>query len=104
MGQILSADGGVLTTYHEEDGKTIVKRETDLTPLLEANKRQYNDVSRSGRMGDFVHVGRVDSVILDKWSKEDGINYLSPENKGMLLKKLEQRENRLFKTHPGKFA
>jgi hypothetical protein len=103
-GSILDRSNGITTSYHEEDGKTIIKRETDLTDLIEANKRRYNDVTKSDRMGDFVMVGRVDAVVLDRWCKEDGINYLAPENKGKLLKKLEHPDNRFFKTHPGKFA
>ena len=103
-GRIMSVEEGVKTTYHKEDDKVYIKRESDITALLEANKRQYNDVSRAERMGEFVHIGRIDAVMLDKWRKEDGINYLLPENSKLLLKKLELPENRLFKTHPGKFA
>lgn len=104
MGRLLSNEDGVQTIYHKEDDKVVIERKTDISGLLEANKRQYNDVQKTARMGDFVHVGRIDTVILDKWCREDGINYLAPEHKGKLLKKLEERDNRLFKTHPGKFA
>lgn len=104
-GRIIDVGDGVVTKLHDlKDGRFVMERISDVSAILEANARQRNSVDTSARMGDLVHVGRVDAVIMDRWCKEDGINYLAPENKGMLLKKLEQRENRLFKTHPGKFA
>lgn len=104
-GRVIDSENGIVSILHDlKDGRFVLEKKSDVTAIIEANKRQYNDVDRSKRMGEFVHVGRVDTVVLDRWCKEDGINYLAPENKGMLLKKLEQRENRMFKTHPGKFA
>jgi hypothetical protein len=104
-GRVIDAENGIVTKLHDlKDGRFVMEKVSDVSAIIEANKRQYNAVDRSARMGDLVHVGRVDAVVMDRWCKEDGINYLAPENKGLLLKKLEQRENRMFKTHPGKFA
>jgi hypothetical protein len=102
MKRVLEQDGDMTTIYHDLGDKVVIQKVQDVSPILEANKAQYN--AASGRMGDLVHVGRIPKVVMDRWIIEDGINYLSPENKGLLLKKLEQRDNRLFKVHPGKFA
>lgn len=102
MKRVLEKDGDVTTVYHDLGDKVVIQKVQDVDGILEANKRQYNDAG--GRMGDLVHVGRIPKVVMDRWIIEDGINYLAPENKGLLLKKLEQRDNRLFKVHPGKFA
>lgn len=103
-GRILDSDSGIVTKMHNLGDRVVVERVEDVTSILEANKRQFNDVSTSGSMGEMVHIGRIPVVVMDRWCKEDGINYLAHENKGLLMKKLEQRDNRLFKTHPGKFA
>jgi hypothetical protein len=104
-GRVMDVDNGVVTKMHNLGDRVIVERESyNIGAILEANKRQLNDVDTSKRMGDMVHVGRIDAVVLQKWMSEDGINYLAKENQGLLLKKLELRDNRLFKTHPGKFA
>jgi len=104
--RVIDSENGIVQKLHDlKDGRFVLESvSTNVGAIIEANKRQLNNVDRSKKMGEFVHVGRVDSVVLDRWCREDGINYLAPENKGMLLKKLEQRENRMFKTHPGKFA
>lgn len=103
--KVLDVDHGVVTLMHDLGDRVVVERKsTNIGAIIEANKRQSNDVSRSARMGEMVHVGRIDAVVLQDWCNKDGINYLAKENQGLLLKKLEQRENRMFKTHPGKFA
>ena len=101
---VIDVETGFTQVYHQlSDGRHVLEKKSNaIGAIIEANKRDYNNAS--GRMGDFVMVGRIDAVVLEKWCREDGVNYLAPENKGKLLKKLEERDNRLFKTHPGKFA
>lgn len=104
MKRVLEKDGDVTTIYHDLGDKVVIQKVQDVDPIIEANKAQYN--AASGWMGNMamVHVGRVPKVVMDRWILEDGINYLAPENKGLLLKKLEDRDNRMFKVHPAKFA
>lgn len=101
-GRLISDDGSTKQYFHDLGDRHVIQKVSDPTAIIEANKRTYNEAG--GRMGEFVMVGRVDAVVLERWCREDGINYLAPENTKLLLKKLEQRENRCFKTHPGKFA
>jgi hypothetical protein len=101
-GRLISDDGSTRQYFHDLGDRHVIQKVSDPTAIIEANKRAYNDAG--GRMGEFVMVGRVDPVVMERWCREDGINYLAPENIKPLLKKLDQRENRCFKTHPGKFA
>lgn len=103
-GRIVDADMGVVTKMHDLGDRVVIERVEDVSAIIEANKRQFNDVSTSSRMGEMVHVGRIPVVVMERWMQEDGINYLAKENKGLLLKKLEERDNRMFKTDPRKFA
>ena len=102
MKAIIDQGDGVTSVYHDLGDRVVIQNRQDIRDIVEANKRQKND--SSGRMGEMVHVGRIPVVVMDQWIREDGINYLKAENKGLLLKKLEQRDNSVFKTHPGKFA
>jgi len=99
---LVDQDTGVTTIFHDDGDRVALERVQDVSAIVEANKRALNDAS--GRMGEFQHVGRIPIVVLERWMKEDGINYLDKDNTQALLKKLELRDNRLFKTHPGKFA
>lgn len=104
MSRLIDTETGFTTLFHQHgDGScTVEKKSNVIGAILEANKRQKNDVS--GRMGEFVHVARVDPVVVERWCREDGINYLSKENRKAFLKKLHERDNSLFKVHPGKFV
>lgn len=103
-GRLIDTNTAFTQVYHElADGRTVIQKKSNVIgEILEANKRQMNDAS--GRMGEWQMVGRVDPVVMEKWCREDGINYLLPQNTKALLRKLEERENRMFKTHPGRFA
>ena len=66
-GRIIDAENGRVEKLHDlKDGRFVLESvSTNIGAILEANKRQLNDVDRSKRMGEFVHVGRVDSVVMD---------------------------------------
>jgi hypothetical protein len=56
-------------------------------------------------MGDGMHhVGRIPVVVLERWMKEDGINYLAKENSHLLMRKLHERDNKVFKVDPRNFV
>lgn len=101
--RLISVDEhGKQTWLHVEDGKHYVQRVEDVRPIIEACKTLKNEAT--GRMGEMQLVGLIPGTVLHRWMREDGINYLAHENKGLLMKKLEERDNSIFKTHPGKFA
>lgn len=103
-GRIIGVSDGVVTKMHDLGDKVVIEKVEDVGSIIEANKRQKNSVDTSARMGELHHVGRIPAVVMDRWMIEDNINYLAKENRGLLLKKLEQRDNSMFKTDPRKFA
>lgn len=102
MKRLIEQDNGVATVYHDLGDRVVVQNVQDVSAIVEANKRAYNDAS--GCKSEMVHIGRIPVVIMERWCKEDGINYMAKENMKALLRKLENPDNRMFKTHPGKFA
>lgn len=103
MGRLLDSDRGINTVYHEQDGQVIVEKVQDVTSIIERNKRKFNE-SGGGRMGDLVHVAEIPMVLLERWCNEDGINYLKPEHKKALMRKIHERDNAFIKVHPGRFV
>ncbi len=101
MRKVLEADDGVTSVYHDLGDQVVIERVQDVSAIIEANKRQSNEAT--GRMGEMVHIGRIPVVIMDRWIKEDGINYLLKDNMPLLMKKLHHPDNKFMKTHPGKF-
>lgn len=103
MGSIVDRDGNVMTTYiHDEASDLLViKTSADVEANIEANKREYNDNLHS-RFGDMKRVASIPVVVMEKWIAEDGINYMAPEHKDALRRKLNDPDNRFMRTMPGK--
>lgn len=95
-------ESGKRTIFAEEDGIIRIERYEDVTALIEANKRKFNDPAPLNRT--FVEIGDIPGTVLHAWCREDGVDYFLKENLKKLVAKLEQRDNRVFKTHPGRFA
>lgn len=103
MGSIVDRDGNVMTTYiHDEASDLLViKTSADVEANIEANKREYND-NANARFGDLKRVASIPVVVMEKWIAEDGINYMAPEHKDALRRKLNDPDNRFMRTMPGK--
>lgn len=103
MGSIVDRDGNVMTTYiHDEASDLLViKTSADVEANIEANKREYSD-NANARFGDMKRVASIPVVVMEKWIAEDGINYMAPEHKDALRRKLNDPDNRFMRTMPGK--
>lgn len=101
-GQILSADGGILSEFYYDDttDRAVIRTCQDVEPYLKANKAAFNDAPT--RWGEFAHVASIPVVVLEKWGNEDGINYLAPENSAALRAKLNDPDNKFLRTRPGR--
>jgi len=85
--------------YDWQTGDVHVETVQDVEPILEANKRAFND-NNAKKSEIFNHKARIPMIILEKWLKEKGITYREfmvderivkrfvndPDNKFCLLK------------------
>ena len=103
MGSIVDRDGNVMTEYiyNAYDDSLTVKRSADIEANVESNKREYIDNQHS-KFGDLKRVASIPVVVMEKWIAEDGINYMAPEHKDALRRKLNDPDNRFMRTMPGK--
>ena len=95
MGRILDADGQKMTTFHKEDGKTIIKTSEDVGEILRLNSidRNHSNPMRS----TMRHAARIPQVVFMQWREElkkQGRNPdpLCKENRPWLLAKLNSRD------------
>ena len=84
--------------YDESEDRLIIERVQDVEPILEANKRAFNDADTSWKR-EMNHVARIPKVIIDEYMKR-GINLLADE--AALKRFLNDPDNRLFRTKPGR--
>ena len=103
--RVIDSDNGVLTRIYHQADRVVVEKLQDIKAIVEANKRQANAVTTLSKMGDGMHhVGRIPVVVMERWMKEDGINYLAKENSHLLMRKLHERDNKVFKVDPRNFV
>jgi hypothetical protein len=87
---------GIVTSFHYDADKdeAIIQKEQDVTSIIEANKREYNDAPE--RWGEWTKVGSIPLSV-----------YYELERKGILkdqvalAKWLNDPDNRAFRTRPG---
>ncbi len=94
---------GLSTDWIDEpDGTVTIETYQDVGPILEANKRQYNDhgdARTPGKMNfDGLHkVASLPETVLQQWIREDPEVARKPK---LLFQKLNDPEFRYFKTTP----
>ena len=93
----------IIKNYSE--GGLLFRTTDDIGDMLAHNKRELNDPQKDLRMRR--KVASVPTVILDAWIKE-GIDYRliqkDPEMRKKFFAKLNDPDNRFFKTHPGRIG
>jgi hypothetical protein len=92
---------GTSTTLHEEEGKLIVRYEQDVEAVIKANHEQMVRRSRVEKKGDFHHVMRVPTVILQKICQETGLDFFNKDDAKQILEILKRPEYAAFRTYPG---
>lgn len=91
--------------YDHSEDKTIIIEEQDCQPILDFNKRQYNDgyTRDHGMKNDMVKVGTIPMNVIMKWKNELGIDVFNKNHMPKVLKLLNDPEWRYLRTSSGKF-
>jgi hypothetical protein len=96
---------GVIKTLATEDGKLVCGVHQDVEPILEANKRAYNDAPTNWK-GDFHHVARIPQSEIPGLMKEFNCTYqqllCDPDIRKKLIAKLNSNDHRFLRTRPGR--
>lgn len=103
-GRLLESDAVAKTRvdWLEEGGRVYLDHSQDVEDVVEANKVQYN-ASDGSMKGDLKHVARIPLVVWQDMVKQGIVAH----GGGILDEKrfkawLNDRNNRAFRTHPGR--
>lgn len=88
--------------YDQLEDKLHIERVQDVQPILEANKRAYNDAG-SFKSEIFNKKAEIPLVVLLQWCQKRGISYHEFMNDDSILRRfLNDPDNRFCLTRPGK--
>jgi len=106
--RLLDADGGVVSTFHYDEGEetTTVSVAQDVEPILDANKaaQTLNDGYSPDRT--LKRIASIPLVTVQQWMKDDGVNFLAlpkHEKQKYLRRKLNDPDYRWLRTSQGVF-
>jgi hypothetical protein len=89
--------------HDQMDDKLHIAHTQDVTPIIDSNRRAYNDSEKSDKWGDWNRVASIPSVVVMEWMKE-GINVMAPtyEDQKKIKKKLNSPEYAYLRTRKGR--
>ena len=102
-GKIDRNSSGTVDRYHYIDDKLVIETVQDVEPILEANKRAFNDASRTHKSETFNKVASIPMVIWMQWCQKKGISYQeSMQNDDIMRLFLNDPDNKPWRTRPGR--
>lgn len=99
---------GRVREWWKEDGKTTVTTSVDIEPLVEANKRAFNDAPEKFGNQTFHEVARIDGATIERLAKANNMTFAdlmsptNPEAAAVWSRFLNDRDTRAFRTRPGR--
>ena len=95
-----------IKTYHHYDHDTKITRiesVQDVEPILEMNKElAKTEHQAKGIKNSWWHAASVPNLIIEKWLKEDGIDFFNQDHWPAIKRKLNSPEWRYLRTGRGK--
>ena len=100
MPKIFSTDVNRVTVAHECDGNLILATTQDVSDIIEANKRQFND--SDGKFEDVLtHIARLPLTVIDDLNRKRVMQGFKVVDQKAFNAFLNHPDNRFFRTHPG---
>lgn len=97
--KLIATDNFVTTEFHHDQAadKVVINRVQDVEPILDANKRAFNDATRLPQKSEFRHMARIPNVVVERLMK-DG-TWFDPAR---LERWMNDPDNKYFRTAPGR--
>ncbi len=89
--------------YDESTGDFAIETVSDVGPILEANKRQWNDGDGYTPSREMRKIASIPLVILEKWKNELGIDWNNKNHAPAIRRLLNDPDWRYLRTAPGCF-
>ena len=95
-------NGEIRTTYADNEGNLITKAESNLTPIIEANKASYNSIDERARWGNGQLVADIPFPIIEDLNRQGILRGFAVMDQKRMKAWLNNPDNRFFRTRPGK--
>jgi hypothetical protein len=90
-----------LQRWDPVEEKLVTHRVQDVEPVLVANQASMRQAEQSPLTGDMRRVARIPTVLLEKWLREEGIDFNTKQGWKRVLAKLDDPEYVFLRTSPG---
>lgn len=107
MWDVANLEGGIQTgvSYDPVDDELTVVNQHDVGPILDLNKKLYNDGTNGyGPTREWRRIASIPNILLEKWLKEEGIRFWDSEDTHKLAAKLDDPEYLYLRTAPGRMS
>lgn len=95
-------NGEIRTTYADDEGNLVMKAESDLTHIIEANKASYNSIDERARWGDGQLVADIPFPVIEDLNKQGILRGFVVIDQKRMKAWLNNPDNRFFRTRPGR--
>jgi hypothetical protein len=105
MAKIFNVDtytGRHTVAHSDGEGGLILETKQDVSHIIEANKRQYNQVGSTDKWGDLTHVARLPLTVVDDLNRKGIMRGFAVVNEKEFKTFLNDPDNRFFRTRPGR--
>jgi hypothetical protein len=100
MPTLFSVHDGRYTVAHATEGGVILETKQDVSEIIEANKRQFNDAPK--KFDDVItHVARLPLTLIDDLNAKGIMRGFHVIDQTAFKAFLNNPDNRFFRTHPG---
>ena len=86
-----------IDTFAEEDGLVYRRTVTDVTPVIEFNKRLQAEEQRFAPVGDYKPIANLPLSMVPILKERHGIDIYNPDHKAAFRKWLADPDNRYFR-------
>lgn len=98
--KLFSVDQGRYTVAHETDDGVILETKQDVSTIIEANKKQYNETPN--KFDDVItHIARLPLTVIDDLNRKGVMQGFLIIDQKAFRAFLNHPDNRFFRTHPG---
>jgi len=98
-------EGMILRTWDFDEANAchVIQSTQDIEPILQNNKRLFNEGDGYGPSREWKRAASVPNIIIEKWMKM-GINAYDLEDLPKILAMLDSPEYRYLRTAPGRLS
>ena len=100
MPRLFSVNDNSITVAHDTDDGVILETRQDVSQIIEANKKQYNETAN--KYDDVItHVARLPLTVVDDLNRKRVMQGFKVIYSKAFKAFLNHPDNRFFRTHPG---